>query len=96
MQFPQAFRHAGRKKGFALDTRSHPAALFVSRKAGELRFATWGYPIPRETFPRLKSSLLEEAAGVPAQLGGRLQALSDLVHTERPEAVPKGAIVGKS
>jgi hypothetical protein len=67
---PQAFRHAGRKKGFALDTRSHPAAMFFNKKTGELRFATWGYPIPRKTFPRLKSSLLEEAAGVPREAWG--------------------------
>ena len=80
--FPQAFRHAGRKKGFALDTRSHPAALFVRRKAGELRFATWGEPhTPGGISPNWNSPL---GAGRRSE-AARPQRSLQLVPTERSD-----------
>ena len=48
----------------------------ISNLSG-LSLAARGQVLPRT---RIKSSLLEEPAGVPSKMGGRVQALSGLVH----------------
>ena len=66
---PPAFRHAGRKKGFALDARSHPRHVCPGEKALPLRYMGASPHTPGDS-PRIKSSLLEEAEGVPREAWG--------------------------
>ena len=80
--FPQAFRHAGRKKGFALDTRSHPTACWPGRKGVGLA--------------PLNSPLGASRGGTTRRVGGRLQPLSGLIHIKGRQAGPVGIAVGKS
>jgi hypothetical protein len=94
---PQAFRHAGRKKGVALDTRSHPTAVLTRQKVRGVALRFMGHaPYPGKQSANQNQACLRRPQGYRAKRGGAATAPIRFVHSERPAGRTRRGDCGQS